>query len=78
MDKFMHICEVCGKEEMLTSEEAFETGWDYPPDFGEFGVISPRTCPNCCMEDTAWFALTFGRPITEKHRQTIERIKNEV
>lgn len=78
MDKFMHICEVCGKEEMLTSKEAFEAGWDYPPDFGKFGVLSPRTCPNCEMQDTAWFAFMFGKPITEKHRQTIERIKNEV
>ena len=29
--KLRHICEVCGKEEILTPEEAFEKGWDYPP-----------------------------------------------
>lgn len=78
MDKFKHICEVCGKEETLTPQEAFEAGWDYPPDFGQFGVLSPRTCPNCGIQDTAWFAFMSGKPITEKHRQTIERIKNEV
>lgn len=28
--KLIHICEVCGKKEILTPEEAFEQGWDYP------------------------------------------------
>ena len=44
-----HICEVCGKVEILTSKQAFDAGYDYP---GEgaiyptsiFGVLSPRTC----------------------------------
>ena len=29
--KLIHICEVCGKTEILTPEEAFNEGWDYPP-----------------------------------------------
>ena len=34
-----HVCEVCGTEETLTEEEAFEKGWDYPPRMGTFGVV---------------------------------------
>ena len=26
--KLIHICEVCGKTETLTPEEAFNEGWD--------------------------------------------------
>ena len=29
-----HICEVCGCEEVLDSDEAFELGWDYPLEWG--------------------------------------------
>ena len=29
--KLIHICEVCGKKEIMTPEEAFLDGWDYPP-----------------------------------------------
>lgn len=29
--KLIHICEVCGKTVILTLEEAFNEGWDYPP-----------------------------------------------
>ena len=50
----LHICEVCGRTEVLTPQEAFDEGWDYPPMMGSFGVVSPRTCPNCLMVDTAW------------------------
>ena len=32
--KLIHICEVCGKTEILTPEEAFNEGWDYPPRMG--------------------------------------------
>ena len=28
--KLIHICEVCGKTEIMTPEEAFNDGWDYP------------------------------------------------
>lgn len=34
--KLIHICEVCGKTEILTPEEAFNDGWDYPPRMGGF------------------------------------------
>ena len=35
--KLIHICEVCGKTEILTPEEAFNEGWDYLPRMGGFG-----------------------------------------
>lgn len=37
--KLIHICEVCGKTEILTPEEAFNEGWDYPPRMGSFGIV---------------------------------------
>lgn len=52
--KLRHICEVCGREEILTPEEAFNAGWDYPSKMGSFGVISQRTCPHCPINKTAW------------------------
>lgn len=79
--KLMHICEVCGKTEILTPEEAYNLGWDYPPRMGQFGVVSPRTCLSCAMMDTAWAALVLHgkkpKDLTEKQRQTIERIMKE-
>lgn len=42
--KLLHICEVCGKQELLTLNEGFEQGWDYAPYMYPFKVISPRTC----------------------------------
>ena len=45
--KLIHICEVCGKTELLTPEEAFNEGWDYPPRMGGFGIVGPRTCGDC-------------------------------
>lgn len=54
---------MCGVEEVLTPQETFEAGWDYPPRMGYFGVVSPRTCPHCPMVSTVWWALAMdGRP----------------
>ena len=40
MDKnLIHICEVCGKTEILTPDEAFNDGWDYPPRMGGFIIM---------------------------------------
>ena len=49
---FWHYCEVCGKKEFITAKEALDAGWDYPPHFGEFGLLGPRTCGNCSLKDT--------------------------
>lgn len=79
--KQMHICEVCGRKEILTPQEAFDQGWDYPPMMGHFGVLSPRTCPNCNMMDTVWAAITMlgkrAEDLTDEQQQVIVRIVSE-
>lgn len=75
------ICEVCGRIEILTPQEAFDSGWDYPPFMGSFGVVSPRTCPDCMMMDTVWAAITLNgvKPddLSDSQKQTIMRIIRE-
>lgn len=79
--KLIHICEVCGRQEIMTPEEAFDAGWDYPPQMGEFGVISARTCPNCGINKTVWFALTVEKKsideLTPKQVEVLDRIQKE-
>lgn len=79
--KLKHICEVCGKEDTIDSEEAFELGWDYPPRMGKFKVLSPRTCPNCTIEKTVWWALAMEtkplEDLSQKQIDTLVRIQNE-
>jgi len=58
---YIHICEVCGAQEILTPEEAYQEGWDYPPRFGEFTTVSPRTCPNCPITKTLWWAMAMEK-----------------
>lgn len=76
-----HICEVCGKDEILTPEDAFNAGWDYPPKMGVFGIVGPRTCGNCGVEGTVWWAVTMenkaGDELTEAQMETIVRIQSE-
>ena len=77
----MHICEVCGRKEILTPQEAFDQGWDYPPMMVNFGVLSPRTCPNCNMMDTVWAAITMlgkrAEDLTDEQQQVMVRIVSE-
>lgn len=56
-----HICEVCGDEKHLTPQQAFRDGWDYPPRMGTYGVVSPRTCPNCPIDKTVWWAIAIAQ-----------------
>ena len=76
-----HICEVCGKEEILSAGEAFKKGWDYPPTMGQFGLVSPRTCANCPMEATLWAAITWNnldpKEMTDSQKATLKRILGE-
>lgn len=76
-----HICEVCGKEEILTPEQAHDQGWDYPPQMGQFKVVSPRTCGSCTINGTLWWAINVEdkqlESLTEKQRQTLKRISQE-
>lgn len=78
---YNHICESCGLEENLTSDAGFDAGWDYPPRMGVFGIISPRTCPNCVITKTLWWRLQSAEvdaeTITDEDRILIERITTE-
>lgn len=76
-----HRCEVCGKSEMLTPDDAFEAGWDYPPRMGAFRMVSPRTCGNCGIDRTLWWAVAVENKsiaeLTESQLQTLEIIGGE-
>lgn len=74
-----YVCEVCEAEAELTEEEAYQSGWDYPPFIGAWGIVSPRTCPNCPMTDTAWWAAVTQPKVglSEKHMATVKRIMEE-
>ena len=81
---FWHYCEVCGKKEHLTPEEAFNEGWDYPPRIGVFTALSPRTCGKCSITDTLWWKLVTDKnnehnmnTFTDKEKKTIIRIMAE-
>lgn len=82
---FWHYCEVCGKKEFLTADEAHEQGWDYPPKIGSFGLLGPRTCGDCALVDTLYWKInSSGRlPIvieenlTPEERVTWQRIRTE-
>nr|WP_239652109.1 hypothetical protein [Mycobacterium sp. UM_NZ2] len=79
--KLIHICEVCGIEEILDSEDAYQLGWDYPPRMGAFGIVSPRTCPNCPTAETVWWAIAMEgkKPdqLTDRQRAAAERMTAE-
>lgn len=57
---FWHYCEVCGKKEFITAKDAFDSGWDYPPNMGQFGLLGPRTCGSCQLEDTLFWKVNEG------------------
>lgn len=81
-DAFLHWCESCGREELLNAHDAYEAGWDFPPNMGAWGVISPRTCPDCTMEKTAWWAITVQKhgidEMTAQQRKAVGRILEEL
>lgn len=72
-----YVCETCGTEADLTEAEAYSGGWDYPPFIGMWGIVSPRTCPNCLIDTTAYWAIITAQEITERHAATIRRIMGE-
>lgn len=79
--KLIHLCEVCGKEEKLTPEEGYKAGWDYAPYMYPFKVVSPRTCGNCGMEETAYWQVAAKKKsfeeLTTQQKETIKRIYSE-
>lgn len=76
-----HLCEVCSIEMFLSSAEAYRPGWDYPPKMGSFGIISPRTCPDCSINETLWWEITYNNTppdqLSERHQNTLKRILTE-
>lgn len=81
-ESFVHWCEVCRTEELLTSEEAFRDGWDFPPRSGAWGVVSPRTCGKCPMTASVWWAVAIDgydqQQLSTQQHEVIARIKAEV
>lgn len=84
---FWHYCEVCGKKEYITAQQAMDSGWDYPPHMGHFGLLGPRTCGNCLLEDTLFWKVNTEKKIPipvvvegmlkPKEKVTWKRIKAE-
>lgn len=84
---FWHYCEVCGKKKYITAQEAYEEGWDYPPHMGKFGLLGPRTCGECSLEDTLFWKvntekkvpipIVVERLLTPEEKVTWRRIKSE-
>lgn len=80
-EPFVHWCEVCGKTEVLTSEDAYRKGWDFPPNMGAWGVISPRTCDTCPMDQTMWWVVQIdgydAEQLSAHQREVAARIVAE-
>lgn len=84
---FWHYCEGCGKKEYITDQEAFDSGWDYPPRMGHFGLLGPRTCGSCTIDTTLFWRVNTEKKVpipvvidgmlTPKERITWQRIKGE-
>lgn len=79
--KFLHICEVCGRTEILSPDEAWNKSWDYPPRNSPFRVLAPRTCGSCGIENTLWAKIMLlggsFQDLTDKEKQTLSRIMGE-
>ena len=80
-EQIEHWCEVCGVTALLTSADGVDAGWDFPPHMGAWGVVSPRTCGNCTIDKTLWWALTTEKlsidDLVPEQRQVLARILNE-
>ena len=82
---FWHYCEVCGKKEYLTAQEAYGSGWDYPPSSGSFGMLGQRKCGDCGIDKTLWWRITttqklpivFEESLSKSELKTWRRIKEE-
>ncbi|MST88846.1 ATP-binding protein [Sharpea azabuensis] len=81
---FWHYCEVCGTKLYCTAQEAFDAGWDYPPQIGTFGLLGPRTCGKCSITDTLWWKvqqqglpIVIEKDLTAEELKTWRRIKKE-
>lgn len=81
---------MCAKEQIFDATEgacealkaAFVEGWDtaYSPRGGvSYRLVAPRTCPECGLPNTAWFALQQRTPeeLSGRHQHTLARILAE-
>ena len=63
------------------AREAFNDGWDYPPRMGGFGIVGPRTCGECPINLTVWWALVSEKKsvseLSQQQKETIKRIQGE-
>jgi hypothetical protein len=78
---FYHRCEACGLTLLLEPEQAYDLGWDYPPQMGTWGTVSPRTCGECSIEKTVWWQLATqgktARDLKEDDYMTVLWIAGE-
>ena len=81
---FWHYCESCGKKAFISAKDAFDDGWDYPPQIGAFGLLGPRTCGDCRITDTLYWKvqqkslpIVLEETLTAEELKTWQRIKNE-
>ncbi len=82
---FWHYCEICGKKEFLTAQDAYDRGWNYPPKDSAFGLLlGPRICGDCSIEDTLFIKvhkqsipIVIENTLTPKELVTWRRIKAE-
>ena len=82
---FWHYCEVCGKKDFITAKEALDAGLDYPPHFGGFGLLGPRTCGKCSLKDTLFWKvhtelplpIVINEQLTPEEKIIWQRIKAE-
>ena len=81
---FWHYCEVCGAKVFCTAQDAFDAGWDYPPQLGRFGLLGPRTCGECDITSTLYWKvqqqampIVIESTLTKEELKTWRRIKNE-
>ena len=81
---FWHYCEVCGTKVFCTAQEAFDAGWNYPPQIGHFKLLGPHNCGKCSIMDTLFlkvqkqkFPIVIEKTLTEEELKTLNRIKNE-
>ena len=77
---FWHYCEVCGTKVFCTAQEAFDAGWNYPPQIGHFKLLGPRNCGKCSMMDTLFlkvqkqkFPIIIEKTLTEEELKTLNR-----
>lgn len=79
--RLLHICEVCGRKELLTPEEGFRAGWDAAPYMYPFKVISPRTCAKCSIVSTVWWEIAVNHKsfddLTDAQKKVVLRIYSE-